>query len=307
MADEDHGVEIVLDEPKTEEKSEIEVKIEDEKPEKKKKEAAEKVVAPEEGINELKRKLEAEKRRAEEAERRVLQANQQINKAYAETVESKYDLVVSALETVKTRGEQLKNAYSESMAVGDYNKAAEIQQAMAETAHQLAELKRGEKAMKEQIKAAEAQQVRPVDPPADPVEQMAQSVSPRSASWLRENKDVLRNDRAVRKMFRAHEDAVEDGIEPDTDEYFSFIESRLGINRGGDDEGESPMSAAAAPATPRRSVSPPAAPVSRGNGQRPGVIRLTREEAETAKLLGMTEKEYAMNKVALQEEGKLRK
>lgn len=304
MADDDRDVEIVLDEPKSEEKPDIEVRIEDDKPEKKKKEAAEKVVAPEEGISELKRKLEAEKRRAEEAERRVLQANQQINKAYAETAESKYDLVVSALETVKTRGEQLKTAYSESMAVGDYNKAAEIQQAMAETAHQLAELKRGEKAMKEQIKAAEAQQVRPVDPPVDPVEQMAQSVSPRSASWLRENKDVLRNDRAVRKMFRAHEDAVEDGIEPDTDEYFSFIEQRLGIHRQTEEDSD-PMSAAASPATPRRSVSPPAAPVSRGSGTRPGVVRLTRDEAETAKLLGMTEKEYAKNKLALQEEGKL--
>lgn len=303
MADDDRDVEIVLDAPKSEENPDIEVRIEDDKPEKKKKEANEKVVAPEEGINELKRKLEAEKRRAEEAERRVLQANQQVNKAYAETVESKYDLVVSALETVKTRGEQLKNAYSESMAVGDYNKAAEIQQAMAETAHQLAELRRGEKAMKEQIKATEAQQVRPVDPPADPVEQMAQSVSPRSASWLRENKDVLRNDRAVRKMFRAHEDAVEDGIEPDTDEYFSFIEQRLGIHQQAESD-PGPMSAAAAPA-PRRSVSPPAAPVSRGNGTRPGVVRLTRDEAETAKLLGMTEKEYAKNKLALQEEGKL--
>lgn len=306
MADDDHDVEIVLDEPKSEEKPDIEVRIEDDKPEKKKKEAAEKVVAPEEGISELKRKLEAEKRRAEDAERRVLQANHQINKAYAETAESKYDLVVSALETVKTRGEQLKTAYSESMAVGDYNKAAEIQQAMAETTHQLAELRRGEKAMKEQIKAAEAQQVRPVDPPADPVEQMAQSVSPRSASWLRENKDILRNDRAVRKMFRAHEDAVEDGIEPDTDEYFSFIEQRLGVRRQVEDESD-PMSAAAAPAAPRRSVSPPAAPVSRGNGMRPGVVRLTRDEAETAKLLGMTEKEYAKNKLALQEEGKLGK
>lgn len=296
MADEENHVDVVLDEPKAEENSEIEVKIEDKKPEKQE-------VAPEEGISELKRKLEAEKRRAEEAERRILQANQQVNKAYAETVESKYDLVVSALETVKTRGEQLKSAYSESMSVGDYNKAAEIQQAMAETAHQLAELKRGEKAMKEQMKAAEAQQVRPVEPPVDRVEQMAQTVSPRSASWLRENKDTLRDDRAIRKMFRAHEDAVEDGIEPDTDEYFSFIEQRVGIRRQEAEE-VNPMSAAAAPVA-RRSVAPPPAPVSRAAAPRPGVIRLTREEADTAKMLGMTEKEYAQNKIALQKEGKL--
>jgi len=296
MADDENDVEVVLDEPKSEEKPGIEVKIEDKKPVK-----AE--VEPEEGISELKRKLEAEKRRAEDAERRILQANQQVNKAYAETIESKYDLVVSAIETVKGRGDQLKAAYSECMAVGDYNKAAEIQQAMAENTHQLAELKRGEKVMKEQVKAAERQPVVPVDPPVDRVEQMAQTVSPRSASWLRENKDAFRDDRAIRKMFRAHEDAVEDGIEPDSDEYFSFIEQRVGIRRQ-EQEAPDPMSAAAA-AAPRRSVSPPPAPVSRGNGTRPGVIRLTREEADTAKMLGMTEKEYATHKVALQKEGKL--
>jgi len=296
MADDENDVEVILDEPKSEEKPEIEVRVEDKKP-------AKAEIEPEEGINELKRKLESEKRRAEDAERRILQANQQVNKAYAETIESKYDLVVSAIETVKGRGDQLKAAYSECMAVGDYNKAAEIQQAMAENTHQLAELKRGEKVMKEQVKAAERQPVVPVDPPVDRVEQMAQTVSPRSASWLRENKDAFRDDRAIRKMFRAHEDAVEDGIEPDSDEYFSFIEQRIGIRRQ-EQEAPDPMSAAAT-AAPRRSVSPPPAPVSRGNGTRPGVIRLTREEADTAKMLGMTEKEYATHKVALQKEGKL--
>jgi hypothetical protein len=102
-------------------------------------------------------------------------------------------------------------------------------------------------------------------------------------------------------MFRAHEDAVDDGIQPDTDEYFEFIEGRMGINR--DSAVESPMSEAAAPA-PRRSVSPPPAPVSRGNAPRPNVMRLSRAEAETAKDLGMTPEEYAKNKAALIKENR---
>lgn len=304
MSDEQEHVEVELEEPKKDDELKVEVK-DDVKPEKKaeKKEKQEEI-PPEDGIQELKKRLEYEKQARIEAERRAQQANSQINKAYQEVKDSNYQLVTNALETVKSRAEMLKNAYRESMSVSDFDKAAELQQAMIENDRQMHELKRGKKALKQQMKEAEAQQARPVAPPvADPIEQMAQAVSPVSASWLRQNRDSLKDERSIRKMFRAHEDAVDEGIEPDTPEYFGFIEGRIGIRKH-DEESSEHLSAAAAPA-PRKSVSPPSAPVSRGNGTRPGVIRLTREQADTAKMMGMTEQEYAKNMLALREEGKL--
>ena len=106
-------------------------------------------------------------------------------------------------------------------------------------------------------------------------------------------------------MFRAHEDAMDDGIAPDSDEYFQYIEQRLGIRRNMDEQdtrtsAESPMSSAAAP---KRAVQPSPAPVSRGSS-RPNVMRLTAAEAETASALGMTPEEYAKNKNLLQKEGR---
>jgi phage I-like protein len=106
-------------------------------------------------------------------------------------------------------------------------------------------------------------------------------------------------------MFRAHEDAIDDGIAPDSDEYFAFIDQRLGIRRNMDEQGtgasaESPMSTAAAP---KRAVQPSPAPVSRGSS-RPNVMRLTAAEAETAAALGMKPEEYAKNKALLQKEGR---
>ena len=137
-------------------------------------------------------------------------------------------------------------------------------------------------------------------PPSEPIaEQIARSVSPKSAAWIRANSDVIDSEKAVKRMVRAHDDAVDDGIEPETEEYFAFIEQRLGIRRDSGDE-EAPE----APPPPRRSSPPPAAPVSRG-GQRPNVVRLTKAEAEAAKMFGMSEVEYAKNKVALQREGKI--
>lgn len=304
MSDEQEHIEVELEEPKKDDDLKVEVEEEPKLEAKEVKVEKAEEIAPEEGIQELKKRLEYEKQARLDAERRAQQANNQVNRAYQEVKDSNYQLVTNAIETVKSRAEMLKTAYRESMSVSDFDKAAEIQQAMIENDRQLSDLKRGKKALKEQMKEAEAQQIHPVPPPIeDPIERMAQSVSPISARWIRDNQDALRDSRNVGKMFRAHEDAVVDGIVPDTPEYFSFIESRIGIRKY-QEEAPEPLSAAAAP-SPRKSISPPAAPVSRGNGSRPGTVRLSREQAETAKMMGMTDKEYATAMLALQKEGKL--
>ena len=71
------------------------------------------------------------------------------------------------------------------------------------------------------------------------------------------------------------------------------------------------MSEASSSTAGRRAApaaAPPAAPVSRsgtGTGGRPNVVSLTRAEREAARDMGMTEQDYARNKVALIKEGKL--
>lgn len=307
MSDEEDHVEVVLDEPKIEKKDEPEVEIVEEKSEKAPEIEKTPVIEPEEGIQELKRRLEAEKQARLDAERQAYQSNLRAERAHSDAKDANYQLVVNAIDTLKDRSEALKAAYKEATIVGDTDKTAELIDAMAVNSQQLAELKRGEKAMKEAMKeaeeAAQRQPVRPVaPPPGDVIEQMAQNTSPRSASWLRENKSNLSTEREIRRMFRAHEDAVDEGLATDTDEYFAFIEGRLGLRKRAEPEPE-PVSEAAAPA-PKRAPQPPPAPVSRSN-QRSNVVRLTREQADTAQMLGMTENEYAKHMVALQKEGKI--
>lgn len=292
----------------------IEVKIDDaadSSPDEPKVEVVDKVeksevreVSPSEGIEKLKRKFEVERQRASEAERAAFEAQRQSRMASLETKDANYQLVVNAIETVKSRSEMLKAAYSSAMAAGDFDKAAEVQEALAVNAHQLSELTAGERDLRANLERAareyQAQPVKPMPRDDEPIaEQIARAVSQKSAAWLRANKDAINDERAAKRMFRAHEDAIDDGIEPDTDEYFAFIEGRLGIAKRPSEEREE----AAAP-PPRRQTQPPAAPVSRG-GSRPSVVRLTREEAEMAKMMGMKESEYAKHKVALQGEGKI--
>ncbi len=304
MSDEQDHVEVELDKPEETKKDEPEIEIIDEKAAKEPEIEKAPIIEPQEGIQELKKRLEAEKAARIDAEKRAREANFHADRARDNAKDANYQLVVNALETVKERSDALKAAHKEAMSVGDYDKVAELQEAMSINAYQMNELKRGERALKEQMQAeeeaAKRQPPRQTELPGDIIEQMAQTVSPKSASWLLKHKEHLSGEREIRKMFRAHEDAVDDGLKTDSDEYFSFIESRLGLNKQVE---EDVMSEAAAPA-PRRAPQPPPAPVSR-SPQRSNVVRLTKDQAEMASMLGMTDKEYAKHMLDLRKEGKI--
>jgi hypothetical protein len=303
MSDKEDGIEVVLEEPKKADDDTPEVEIVAEAPEKTFKKEEKHEITPDEGISELKKSLEREKQARAEAERRALAAQRHAAEAKENTAEAQYQLVSNALETVKERAENLKAALAESMQLNDYAKAAEIQNAMAVNAHQMEKLKDGKNAMQKQLKEAENAAAVPQHN-GDRIEQMAEQVSPRSASWLRANKDVLNNQRMIEKMGLAHRGTEIDGIIPDTDEYFEFIENRLGMRKKVDrsEEVENPLSAAAAPA-PKKGPQPPPAPVSRST-QRPNVMRLTAAEADMASSLGMSPEEYAKNKALAMKEGR---
>jgi hypothetical protein len=316
MSGEAEDIEIMLEEPKNETSDEIKVEIAEEKePEgAKSKDAAE--ISPQEGINELKRRLAEEQNARIEAERRMQAAYQQAQRARGDVTEAQYHQVVSAIEAVEGRGKALEAAYAEASSVGDYDKLAQINRAMVVNQDQMEKLRAGEKAIRQQIEAERAnpnaQPVQQMPPPPrvdDVIEDMASKVTPRSAAWLRSVKDHLKDERAIRKMFNAHEAAIIDGVVPDSDEYFEFIEQRLGMRKVAPaappaaEEEVSALSSAAAPAPARKPSPPPAAPVSRGSG-RPGTVRLSAAEAQTARDLGMSPEEYARNKQALIKEGR---
>lgn len=285
--------------PEDDKIDEIEVVEAEKEPEISKKEVSE----PEEGIQELKMKLEQERNARLEAEKRARMAYETAADAKNEVQDTNLQLVKNAIDTVKRNNEILKYNYSEAMAVGDYNKAAEIQETMGMNSAKLMELERGRAHMENAPKIVAPEPPRP----SDPVEALASQLSPRSADWVRRNPQCVTDPRMYQKMVAAHNLAVADGYVPDSDDYFGVIEDTLKIGRRVNiDQDDDPMSGAAK-VTQRRSA-PPAAPVSRGGGgtgSRPNEVRLTREEIETARDLGMTEKEYARNKMLLKKEGRL--
>ena len=254
-------------------------------------------IDPEQAFEELQRKLEQERQARLQAEHQARLAAAQAERAKSEVQDTNYHLVESAIETLKREKELVKQELASAHAQQDFERVAELQDALAKHNADLTDLKRGQKAMKQEVREPE-QAPAAAAPQGSLIDQIAAQVTPRSAAWINANRDNLSDDRVIRKMFRAHEDAVEDGIQPDSDDYFRFIEGRLGF-----------VEADEAPA-PARRAAPPAAPVSRGGngtGSRPNVVRLTPEMREMAQLMGMTEQEYARNLLELQKEGKVSK
>ena len=250
-------------------------------------------------LNALKEQLERERQARLEAERRANEAAQTAYHAKNEAQDTNLHLVANAIETVKQTNDILKGNYRDAMSAQDFELAAEIQAEMSSNAAKLLQLEQGKQAL-ESAPKYEA----PEPFIADPVEALASQLSYRSAEWVRQNPQFATDARLYSKMIAAHNLAMADGIEPDSDDYFDSIETTLRLRQPAREE--SPTSMASEPV--KRRSAPPAAPVSRSGaapGTRPNRVTLTAEERDMAEMMQMTPEEYAKNKLALKKEGRL--
>lgn len=298
MSEQNEDIEVILEEPKVAPQDPV---VEVAKVAEPAKEAA-KAIDPDEGLEALKQKLDAERAGRLTAERQRDEASATARSAHAEAQDSNLHLVTNSIALLKQSTEGLKGRYSVAMAAGDYDAAADVQAEMSSNAAKLVRLEEGKQHMEAEAKkpAAAPQQS------TDPVEFLASQLSPRSAAWVRSHPEFARDQRLYRRMLAAHNLAETDGIALDTDDYFTAIEGTLGLRRAVADPVDDP-SADAAQVVQRR-ASPAAAPVSRsgnGDGSRPNTVRLSPAEVEMAENMGMKPEEYARNKQALIKEGKL--
>lgn len=242
-----------------------------------------------EAIKQLNARLEQERLARLEAEKRAKEAAQKAQAASGEAFDTNMHLVASAIDTINRDQEVLKAHLRDSMAIGDFDKAAEIQAAMTANFTKLGQLERGF----EEMKASQQRMTQQAPASQDvTVDDLIGRVTPKSAEWLKANRQHLPDQRSIRIMARAHEDALDFGIQPESDAYFRFVEGRLGIGavKQAPQETDEVMSEASKPAQKRSS--PTVAPVSRTNNNRPGVVKLTAAEVEAAKISGITPQEY---------------
>jgi hypothetical protein len=251
------------------------------------------------GIEELKRQLAEEKeaRKADQqaradAENRAQAASREVSAAKNEVQDSELRLVKNAIETIAENTKSLKAEYARALAAQQFDRAADIQEAMADNAAKLQQLRSGEEAMQARPKVQEPRQI------ADPVKALASQLTAASADWVYAHPEYARDPAKYRAMIGAHNVAVAAGLREDSAAYFAEVERVLGIGRpvktvveDDDDDTLSDASAARSSRSP-----PPAAPVSRsgaapGSGS-PRIVRLSPEEAEIARNSKMSPQEY---------------
>lgn len=307
MADEEKDVEVQVDAPPVE-GPEVEAVVETPAA------PAAKTVTADEGIEALKRKMEEANARAEAeatkraaAEREAAEANARMKGSYIAAKNAEYGQVTGAISNIEGALASLEKEYAEAAAIGDAEKMGKLARDMARANVNLETLEIAKQRM-----VAEAERMRREPPPEAPraaptsvketVQRLAEGTTPRSAAWLRDNADKFTSEAQINKMARAHLDALDDGIQVESPEYFALVENRLGFRAPAprqEEDGEVMSSASRV-----RETAPPVAPPSRGQNGR-DIVRLTSEEADMAKMMGMTPKEYAISKRELQAQGKI--
>ena len=261
-------------------------------------------------LDKAKEKYKMEKKARQEAEQAAREAAQRIQKANTEVEENQIHLVSNAIDTLKREQELLKNTIKEAMATGDLDKTMELQTYYQTNINKLARLEDGLAEMKNSPRPQQTQGMSP----KEIVNDLMTRVTPKSAKWLDKNRDALKDQKALRTMERAHGDALDQGIEAESKEYFRFIENRLGINKKDkSDKGDKPkkdkqpkyeaqpdemnVMSEAATAKQQRYQAPAAAPVSRSSGSdyvsnNPKAVKLTPDEQEAARISQLTNWQY---------------
>lgn len=277
-------------------------------------------------VEEARQQTLAERAAREEAERRAFENERYAQAATAQAQDGRLTAISNAIRAMNSEAENAERALSEALSAGDSAMAAKAQRHLAGVEARLLQLENGKAALEEQLQEQvqrlrqQQQQPQPQrrEPQqnVDPVEQWASTLSKPSADWVRSNADALRDQRVVRKIGAAHSYAVDvKGIEPDTPEYFNFIEQEIGLRQHNDSAAENKEQprTSSGQFAPKKPV--PAAPVSSAGASsgrtRGETITLSAEMRDVAHSMYSdmspqdAERQYAMDRAAMIKSGRL--
>jgi len=262
-------------------------------------------IEPQEGIDELRARLQASDAARRQAEDRANTAEQARAQATGATQDANVQMLSTALDSVRQQLGALEANLAEAYSVQDFATAAKIQTELAKTAQRESIIENG----LEQLKAAPREQPRAPPAPLDEVEAVARTLTPNAAAWVRAHPTYVTDQRLNNKLVAAHWNAMGDGLVADSPEYIAYVEDKLGISRSATER---------TPVPETRRAAPPAAPPSRGanGGANPARVTLTREQRESAHenfpdemaqdpTGRKAEQAYARNMLILRREGRM--
>ena len=271
------------------------------------------------GAEELRSQLNQARAATQFAQQQALEAAQRAQIAEQRVMGSTVNMIDSALDAAQQASANAKAKFQAALDAADHKLAAEAQQELSDTRHNLLRLQ-------EQRAMVEAEARRPpaaVQPRQHPAQQQAPQVNieviardlmnsgyPRSADWLRSHPEWTSRPDLMKRVSSAHNNLVDNkGLVPETDEYFNALEQELGMTQqqqrrspyGPDYSGiqRRPGPGAAAPTSNSAPSLRTGQPMMRSH------VALTPAQREAAELSGMTDREYATEFEAARVSGKL--
>ena len=244
-----------------------------------------------EGIEDLKRQLEVEKLARVQSERQARERAEEAGRYRSAAEQTRADNLANAVDLATQEMDRQKMAYRAALEAGDFNAAAEAQEAMSTAA--------AAKAMAAQARATYDAQMRVRA--AQPARQEVQ-YTPATQDWINKHPEFNTNEGFRKRAFAAHELASGEGHQTDTPEYFARIEALMGL-RQAEAQPSPVVERAARPdpgvAAPVRGAA--AASPSADGGRK--VYHLSKEEREMADMCGIPYAEYARNRESLKAAG----
>ena len=242
--------------------------------------------ADDDPVADLKNQFAAMTQRASTAERladqnarQLAETSQRLKRVEGEMTTTQLDTVLSGIAAADAEATAAEQALAIAIEAGDAAAQARANRALAAAESRKSRLEEAKDDLEEAVKrrpppdAAAPPQRRTA--PADPIEAFVANMSPRSAAWIRKNPDCVTDGKKHARMLAAHNLAVADDVEVDSDEYFKRIEAGVKPAKAADPE---------KPAPGTRPSSAAASAAGSGGGLNGGgvEVKLTKREAASA-------------------------
>ena len=245
-------------------------------------------------INKLKYQQHEERRKREEAERmreeaiRVAQTYAEQSQQYQRIIEQGEHLIHQQAEgKAKAQLEKAKQDYRQAYEEGNTDRVIAAQEAMMAAQQEAKAANWNAHQAKNRPPAPQRPQPRPapqVKAPPPP--------SGRAQSWAAENDWFGKQKDMTALAYGIHERLItEEGVAPDSDEYYETIDRTMRAKFPeyfGEESGSGQ-----APSSTHQSPPVVTAPSTRNNGAKPRKVRLSRTQIALAKRLGITPEQYA--------------
>lgn len=248
------------------------------------------VPADDDLVSDLKNQFTAIKRQNDELAtqnqhvvRQLTETQTRLHRVEGEVVTSQLDTVLSGIAAADAEASAAEQALAIAIEAGDAAAQARANRAIAAAEGRKARLEEAKDELEEQAKARptqpQPQRQQASQPPrrasADPIEAFVERMSPRSAAWIRRNPDCVTDPKLNARMLAAHNLALADDVEVDSDEYFRRIEDGI--------RPQQQKQQAQSQGDGRRPSSAAASPAGAGGGLNGGTtVKLTKGEAASA-------------------------